>query len=96
MPSVASVSQVPAADTPTEKGKIVIVQVSAGAEDVEVPKVMGLSVNNAKTALEKIGLEADVHWVSLAETPTFIVLNQKPKPKEKVKPGTKIEVTANQ
>jgi hypothetical protein len=37
-----------------------------------------------------------VRWVSLAETPTFIVLNQKPKPNEKVKPGTKIEVVANQ
>lgn len=96
VPEGQIVSQVPAADTPTEKGKVVTVQVSAGAEDVEVPKVMGLSVNNAKTALEKIGLEADVHWVSLAETPTFIVLNQKPRPKEKVKPGTKIEVTANQ
>lgn len=96
VPEGQIISQLPAADTPTEKGKAVTVQVSAGAEDVEVPKVMGLSVNNAKTALEKIGLEADVHWVSLAETPTFIVLNQKPKPKEKVKPGTKIEVTANQ
>jgi eukaryotic-like serine/threonine-protein kinase len=96
VPAGQIISQLPAADAPTEKGKVVTVQVSAGAEDVEVPKVTGLSLNNAKTALEKIGLEADVHWVSLAETPTFIVLNQKPKPKEKVKPGTKIEVTANQ
>jgi serine/threonine-protein kinase len=90
------ISQTPAADTPTEKGKVVTVQVSAGAADVEVPKVMGLSVTNAKTALEKLGLESEVRWVSLAETPTFIVLNQKPKPREKLKPGSKVEITANQ
>jgi beta-lactam-binding protein with PASTA domain len=90
------ISQTPAADTPTEKGKVVTVQVSAGAAEVEVPKVMGLSVTNAKTALEKLGLEAEVRWVSLAETPTFIVLNQKPKPREKLKPGSKVEITANQ
>lgn len=89
------VSQNPAADTAAEKGKTVTVQVSAGAAEVEVPKVMGLSVNNAKTALEKLGLEAEVRWVSLAETPTFIVLNQKPKPREKLKPGSKVEMTAN-
>jgi eukaryotic-like serine/threonine-protein kinase len=96
VPAGQIISQTPAADTPAEKGKTVVVEVSAGAQDVAVPKVMGLSVNNAKAALEKIGLEADVHWVSLAETPTFIVLNQKPKPAEKVQPGTKVEVTANQ
>ncbi len=90
------ISQTPAGDTPTEKGKAVAVQVSSGPGEVTVPKVMGLSIPNAKTALEKLGLEAQVRWVSLAETPTYIVLNQKPKPNEKVKPGTKIEVVANQ
>jgi beta-lactam-binding protein with PASTA domain len=96
VPEGQIISQTPAADTPAEKGKVVAVQVSSGAGEVTVPKVMGLSIPNAKTALEKLGLEAQVRWVSLAETPTFIVLNQKPKPNEKVKPGTKIEVVANQ
>jgi serine/threonine-protein kinase len=96
VPEGQIVSQVPPGETPAEKGKTVTVQVSAGAGEVAVPKVMGLSINNAKTALEKVGLEAQVRWVSLAETPTYIVLNQKPRPNEKVKPGTKIEVVANQ
>jgi len=96
VPQGQIISQNPPADTPAEKGKTVTVQVSAGAAEVEVPKVMGLSVNNAKTALEKLGLEAEVRWVSLAETPTFIVLNQKPKPREKLKPGSKVQITANQ
>ena len=96
VPEGQIISQNPAADTAAEKGKPVTVTVSAGAAEVAVPKVMGLSINNAKTALEKIGLVAEVRWVSLAETPTFIVLNQKPKPTEKLKPGSKVEITANQ
>lgn len=96
VPEGQIISQAPLADAPTEKGKPVTVQVSAGASDVAVPKVMGLSIGNAKTALEKAGLVAEVRWVSLAETPTFIVLNQKPKPNEKLKPGSKVEITANQ
>lgn len=96
VPEGQIVSQNPAADSPSEKGKVVAVVVSAGAGEVAVPKVMGLSINNAKTALEKVGLVAEVRWVSLAETPTFIVLNQKPKPSEKLKPGSKVEITANQ
>jgi len=89
------VSQEPPGETPAEKGKTVTVQVSAGPGEVAVPKVMGLSINNAKAALEKLGLEGEMHWVSLAETPTFVVLNQKPKPNERVKPGTKVEIVAN-
>jgi serine/threonine-protein kinase len=96
VPEGQIVSQSPAADAAAEKGKVVTVQVSAGAGEVAVPKVMGLSINNAKAALEKVGLVAEVRWVSLAETPTFIVLNQKPKPTEKLKPGSKVEITANQ
>lgn len=96
IPEGQIISQDPPADSPAEKGKTVSVQVSAGAAEVAVPKVMGLSINNAKAALEKLGLEAEVRWISMAETPTFVVLNQKPKPTEKVKPGSKVEITANQ
>jgi serine/threonine-protein kinase len=96
LPAGQILSQTPPAGTPLEKGKPISVEVSAGAEDVAVPKLVGQSVNNAKAALTKLGLEAEVRWVSLAETPTFVVLSQKPKPNEKVKRGAKIELTANQ
>jgi serine/threonine-protein kinase len=95
VPEGQIISQAPPAETPLEKGKTVTVQVSAGAEDVAVPKVTGLSTKNAQAALEKLGLDSEMHWVSMAETPTYVVLNQKPKPAEKVKPGTKVELTAN-
>jgi hypothetical protein len=95
VPEGQIITQAPPAETPTEKGKTITVQVSAGAAEVAMPKVTGLSVKNAQTELEKVGLESEVRWVSMAETPTFVVLNQKPKPAEKVKPGTKVELTAN-
>lgn len=96
VPAGQILSQDPPADTPAEKGRSVSVQVSAGRAEVIVPKLLGVSINNAKAALEKLGLEPAVRWVALAETPTFVVLNQKPKADEKVKPGSKVELTANQ
>jgi serine/threonine-protein kinase len=87
--------QDPEPDAAVEKGKSVTVKLSAGPGEVEVPKIMGLGIGAAKAELEKVGLELAVRWVSLAETPTSIVLNQKPRPKDKAKPGTKIEGTVN-
>ena len=89
------IRQDPPADTAAEKGKSVTVQVSAGPGDVAVPKLAGMGVPAAKKELEKLGLELTVRWVSLAETPSSIVLNQKPPANEKVKPGSKVEVVVN-
>jgi serine/threonine-protein kinase len=96
VPAGMVATQNPGADSPLEKGKTVTLEVSAGAAEVEVPKLIGLTLNNAKATVEKAGLVVEMRWVSLAETPTFVVLNQKPKPSEKVKPGSKVELTANQ
>jgi beta-lactam-binding protein with PASTA domain len=88
--------QAPKADTPLAKGGTVTVQVSGGPEDVPVPKLVGIGLATAKANLEKVGLKPAVRWVSLAETATYVVLNQKPAPGEKVKPGGEIELTVNQ
>lgn len=85
--------QAPKADTAQAKGSTVTVQVSGGPGDVEVPKLIGVGLTQAKTDLEKLGVKAAVHWVAMAETPTYVVLNQKPAPHEKVKPGTEIQLT---
>jgi serine/threonine-protein kinase len=86
--------QSPKADTTQAKGSSVTVQVSAGLGDVELPKLVGVNVNQAKTDLEKLGLKAAIRWVALAETPTYVVLNQKPNAGEKVKPGSEVQLTA--
>jgi len=95
VPAGQVIRQDPAADTAAEKGKSVTVQVSSGPGEVAVPKLAGLGVPIAKKKLEELGLELTIRWVSLAETPTAIVLNQKPPPNEKVKPGSKVEVVVN-
>jgi serine/threonine-protein kinase len=89
-------NQTPDADSALEKGKTITVQLSSGPGEAPVPKVIGFTVANAKKALEKAGFEASVRWVSLAETPTYVVLNQKPRASEKAKAGTKIEIVVNQ
>jgi serine/threonine-protein kinase len=89
------VKQGPAADSPYERGKPVLVQVSSGPGEVEVPKVAGLSLNKAKEQIEKLGLKPQVTWVSRAETATFAVLSQKPLAGEKLKPGADVELVVN-
>jgi serine/threonine-protein kinase len=89
-------SQTPDPEAALEKGKTISVQLSSGPGEGPIPKVIGLSVANAKKAIEKAGFEASVRWVSLAETPTYVVLNQKPPPNEKAKAGAKVEIVVNQ
>jgi eukaryotic-like serine/threonine-protein kinase len=95
IPEGAVVTQIPAADAPLEKGKSVTVQLSSGSGEAPVPKVIGLTIANAKTELTKLGFEPNVRWVSMAETPTYVVLNQKPPANEKAKAGSKVEVVVN-
>jgi beta-lactam-binding protein with PASTA domain len=94
-PEGTVVSQAPAAESGLEKGGAVLVELQAAAGEVDVPKLSGLSVKKAQETVEKLGLSLDVRWVAMAETATFVVLNQKPPAGQKLKPGDKIEITVN-
>src|SRR5262249_31749840 len=50
------IDQTPKADTPQAKGSTVTVRLSAGAGDVELPKVIGVPLTKAKEDLEKLGV----------------------------------------
>lgn len=96
VPEGKIIAQTPQADGVLEKDGAVVVQVSLGPADVEMPKVVGKSLTAAKAEIEKSGLKlAPVRWVSIAETATFVVLSQKPEAGKMVKPGTEIELSAN-
>lgn len=96
IPEGKIVAQAPAAEGVLEPGGVVTVELSSGPENVEVPKVVGRSLNAAKTELESAGLKlAPVRWTSIAETATFVVLSQKPDPGQKVPAGTEIQLSAN-
>lgn len=86
--------QVPKANVVLAKGGVVRLQVSSGPDVIEVPKLIGTSISDAQKALDKLKLKAVVRWISVGETPTYVVLNQKPAPAEKVKPGTEVQLTA--
>jgi beta-lactam-binding protein with PASTA domain len=88
------VEQSPKADAALAKGGAVKLQVSSGPDVVEVPKLVGVSITLAQAQLEKLNLKPVVRWISQGETPTYVVLSQKPAPTEKVKPASEVQLVA--
>ena len=89
------VEQSPPAGSELKRGETVTVKTSSGKDEVEVPKVLGLGHNQAKQALEKLGLTPKVTWVSLAETASYVVIQQKPPAGDKLKPGEEVTLVIN-
>jgi eukaryotic-like serine/threonine-protein kinase len=95
-PEGSVIKQLPLPGSPHDKGKSVLLQLSAGASTVEIPKVVGLTLSNAKTQLEKAGLKVGpVRWVYADEAGYMAVLNQEPKGGERTKPATEIVLSVN-
>jgi len=90
------IDQDPGADEGLEKGSTVTVRVSAGPGDVEVPRVTGMTAQQAKAALEKAGFKPVVQWTNGAESQGLIVLRQTPAAGQKAKKGADVEIVANQ
>jgi beta-lactam-binding protein with PASTA domain len=88
-------AQSPTGGTPLRAGSAVVVRPSSGPAEQEVPKLLGLGIQQAKEAAEKAGMELVVHWVERAETNSYVVLSQKPLPGEKVEPGTQVIAVVN-
>jgi serine/threonine-protein kinase len=86
------VTQAPAPDSAPSRWGTVTVQVSSGPGDVEIPKLLWLGMETAKTNIEKLGLKLVVNWVGGAEVPNYVVLAQKPAPGTKVKPGSDVVI----
>jgi serine/threonine-protein kinase len=94
-PAGSILAQEPAAGSPALKGAKVTLKPSAGAAEVEVPKLVGMNHKQAKVVGEKANLKVKVQWVSLAETFSYVVLRQKPAAGEKVAPGSEVTVVVN-
>ena len=95
VPKGAVVSQLPEAGAPQETDKPVVVRISSGPGDVEVPKLFGQGVEAVKTKLKDLGLTLKILWTEEGETDNYVVLNQNPAPGTKIKPGDAITVTVN-
>lgn len=96
VPEGKVLDQVPGSDEGLEKGGTVAVKVSAGPGDIEVPRVTGMTAQQAKSLLEKAGFRAKITWTNVAESQGLIVLRQTPAAGEKAKKGSDIEIVANQ
>jgi serine/threonine-protein kinase len=87
--------QNPPAELPLQREQSVIYRMSSGQALVEMPKLIGKTVDAAKLDLEKLGLKPTIRWTSVAETATFVVLGQKPEAKTQVKVGSDVDLVAN-
>jgi len=90
-------SQVPSADTQLEPGRTVTVVISDGPRLAEVPKLVGLSINRAKKAIEDAGFKVGtVRWDYDADWGPYAVIRQSPKAGKQAKLGSAVELTANE
>jgi serine/threonine-protein kinase len=95
IPKGQIVSQNPESGAGLKEDGTVVVQVSDGPGEVEVPNLIGVPYAAAKKTLEELGLEAKVRWVDLAETSSGIVLSQTPAKAEKAEPGSEVVIVIN-
>ena len=72
-----------------------VVRVSAGPAEIEVPKLFGLNIEKVKTQAKDLGYTLKIIWTAMGETDEYVVLNQNPLPGTKIKPGDPITVTVN-
>jgi beta-lactam-binding protein with PASTA domain len=91
VPSGEVIDQDPAAGTRIAKGETVVITVSTGIPQVEVPKVSGTTRDEAIGILQDAGLEARVKEV-FSEREVGLVLSQDPKPGRQVDQGSTVTI----
>lgn len=95
VPKGSIVQQEPAADAHQETDKPVIVRVSAGPGELEVPKLLGQGIEKVKTQAKDLGFTLKIVWTERGETDSYVVLFQNPVAGKKIKPGDTVTVTVN-
>ena len=87
--------QEPEGDTRVERGSTVILKVSQGAKPVDVPKVTAGSEEDAITALERLGLQAEVLNEPDETVPLGRVVSQDPVPGTPVPKGSTVKLVVS-
>jgi serine/threonine-protein kinase len=83
--------QSPREGTQVSRGSTVTITVSTGPRQVEVPRLVGLTYNEALDELDELGLDANRVEV-FSQKPVDQVTGQDPKAGEMVDEGTEVEV----
>jgi len=95
VPKGSVVSQLPTADTAHEADKPVVVRLSSGPGEIEVPKLVGQNIDKVKAKAKELGFELKINWVAMGETESRVVLSQNPVGGKKIKPGDAVTLTVN-
>jgi len=95
VPKGSIVSQLPEAEAAQETDKPVVVRVSSGPGEIEVPKLLGQGIEKVKTLAKDQNFTLKIVWTQEGETDEYVVLNQNPVPGTKIKPGDPITVVVN-
>ena len=78
-------------------GSEIVITVSGGLEKVKVPDVRGLTVAEAQTSLEAVGLKlGDVSIVADPTKPQWLITTQQPSPDIELQKGSPVHVVENQ
>lgn len=95
LPKGEVIAQTPAGGTPAELGALVMIQVSGGVPaKVKIPDVVGLSVNDARAALEAAGFVVEIEERHVSDPHNDgLVLAQDPGAGTKALQGTAVTIT---
>ncbi len=84
--------QLPKAGTKVAKGSVVELSVSSGRTPVSVPAVVGLSEEDARDALQRVNLVADVQQEASEDVREGEVISQDPKADASLAPGSSVTI----
>ncbi len=84
--------QLPKAGTKVAKGSVVELSVSSGRTPVSVPSVVGLSEEDARDALQRVNLVADVQPEASEDVKEGEVISQEPKADASLAPGSSVTI----
>ncbi|MBW1810513.1 MAG: PASTA domain-containing protein [Deltaproteobacteria bacterium] len=90
-------AQVPSAGTNYEPGRSIVIKPSDGPGTIPVPKLTGMFLRKAKQLIQDKGFKVgQIKWSYSEDWDAFMVLNQTPAAGEKAKPGSAIDLVANE
>ena len=95
IPEGEVIEQDPSAESEAEKGSTVAITVSLGPGTVKVPRVNGLSVADARRALEDKGFETEVETRTSSSVPDGKVIGSNPSQGSRIAPGSTVELIAS-
>ena len=87
--------QDPEADAPAEEGDVVVITVSRGERPVEVPSLIGLTLDEAEAAIADAGLVVGDVSDRESQEEEDVVLEQEPEPGSKVAPESPVALVVS-